>query len=339
MTPRWSMSHSASLARGKVRILLAALLLDAAFSALALLACPATALGVSGTVYSCTVVPAYEHPVTGVIEDAGGSSGKATGQGMVESCINTAGMMEITDDDLYFLTIRLSMIDQTGNYSFQAQEWGADSWSDAASGVTQQGSDKLGTTNDVCIQLPARQSVVRVSFYVGQMGRDVVCYCYPTDLAAGAPDGFVATMVTEVSQNGASAGASTGSSTSSGSSSDSSQESSSGTSISSSSSSSTEAADIEGAGLSEAQGLDLSTTPDGEATQTDDSSGADSGSGWLSRADTVQIAGVIVGSIVVSGMVLMAIASLIVYLFRRNWNRIGGSDPDDYGQEYPDELR
>ena len=51
----------------------------------------------SGTVYTCSVTPCYRHPVTGEIEDAGGESSYATGQGMVEGCIYTTGIMEVTD--------------------------------------------------------------------------------------------------------------------------------------------------------------------------------------------------------------------------------------------------
>ena len=37
----------------------------------------------SGTVYSCSINRSYSHPVSGVIEDSGGESSYATGQGMV----------------------------------------------------------------------------------------------------------------------------------------------------------------------------------------------------------------------------------------------------------------
>ena len=40
------------------------------------------AYAASGTVYSCTINRCYAHPVTGVIEDSGGESSYATGQGM-----------------------------------------------------------------------------------------------------------------------------------------------------------------------------------------------------------------------------------------------------------------
>lgn len=39
-------------------------------------------------------VPGYKHPVDGTTEDSGGESSYATGQGMVESAVNTAGMLE-----------------------------------------------------------------------------------------------------------------------------------------------------------------------------------------------------------------------------------------------------
>lgn len=127
------------------------------------LAVPASAYAVSGNVYSCTVHPVYAHPVTGEVEDPGGSSSKATGQAMVDSCVATDGMMEVTDAGEYFLTMRLSLVDLTSNHVFQVQDRGDSGWSTPAMGVTGTGSDASGTTNGVCVQLPSQRGIVRVS--------------------------------------------------------------------------------------------------------------------------------------------------------------------------------
>ena len=60
----------------------------------------------AGTVYTCKINPSYAHPVTGEIEDAGGSSSTATGQGMVEGALGSSGILEVTDSGEYYLTIR-----------------------------------------------------------------------------------------------------------------------------------------------------------------------------------------------------------------------------------------
>lgn len=332
----------------------AAAVLSFAFT-LALAACmlwaPA-AWAAPGTVYSCQVQRSYAHPVTGQVEDAGGTSAQATGQAMVESCIDGAGMLEVADDGSVFLTIRMNLMDLTSNHAFQVQEWGSDGWSDPALGVTQTGSNDLGDTSDVCIQLPARESVVRVSLYVNQMGRDVVCFCYPGELAQGAPDGFVATMVTEPSQSGApdavekeapaTAGAAEGvaddgaadGDAANGGTADAAGAADAAAAGDASTGDAPSAADgIEGAGLPSAQGLSLSTAPEGEAqvaqdTPSDAAQAAPAASAGANSPFEVAAA------VVAAGIILMLAASAIVYWFRRNWNRIGAADPDDYSREY-----
>ena len=76
------------------------------------------AYAASGTVYSCTINRCYAHPVTGVIEDSGGESSYATGQGMVEGCVYSNGILEVSDDGAYYLTIRMSLMDYTSGHSF-----------------------------------------------------------------------------------------------------------------------------------------------------------------------------------------------------------------------------
>lgn len=74
------------------------------------------AYAASGTVYSCTINRCYAHPVTGVIEDSGGESSYATGQGMVEGCVYSNGILEVSDDGAYYLTIRMSLMDYTSGH-------------------------------------------------------------------------------------------------------------------------------------------------------------------------------------------------------------------------------
>ena len=55
----------------------------------------------TGSVYTCTINRSYSNPVTGKVEDAGGASSYATGQGMVEGCVYPTGLLELTDDGPY----------------------------------------------------------------------------------------------------------------------------------------------------------------------------------------------------------------------------------------------
>lgn len=296
----------------------------------------------SGSVYSCTINRCYAHPVTGVIEDSGGESSYATGQGMVEGCVYANGILEVTDDGAYYLTIRMSLMDYTSGHSFQVQNVGDSGWSTPSEiGVTGNGTDSNGTTADVCMRVPSENCVVRGSMYVEPMGRDVVFYLYPSNYSEGNNTDMNATMVTGSSDGTAvtssdGSGAVESSGSASGNSSLSSGNSSlqsSGTSDSSSSSTSgkklqssiTEAAkpssdsaslDTENA-VNSAEGLSLSTAKDG--TADNDSDSGSSGN----RIFQIALA------VLVVGLILIGVAAGVIYFFRKNWRRWGGAEDDD----------
>lgn len=329
----------------------------------------------SGTVYTCTIHPCYAHPVTGVIEDSGGEASYATGQGMVEGAVYTTGMLEVTDSGGYYLTIRLSLMDFTSNHSFWVQSVGDSGWSTPALGVTGNGTDNNGSTADVCIQVPSENCVVRGAMYVEPMGRDVIFYIYPSDFSAGNNTDMNATMVTAASgsdaqtQTGGTQTTPAPTQTSQGE-----PQSESGsnltpeptaspapeteeTSVSSEEApeGSAEGSQEEGAeatptlaigenelqnsiteaaqpvsdgsedeALNSAQGLSLSTQGEAEQEQS-----ASSDSVSAARIAELTI------SITVSGLILLAAASGVLYLFRKNWKKWGGGyeDDDDYEEK------
>lgn len=296
----------------------------------------------SGNIYSCKITPCYAHPVTGAIEDSGGSASYATGQGMVEGAVYTTGMMEVTDSGEYYLTVRMSLVDYTSNHSFTVQNVGDSGWSSTNMGVTGTGSDTNGTTADVCIQVPSENCVVRGSMYVTPMGRNVIFYFYPSSYAAGTVDGMNATMVTEASGSGnEEETAETYISEE--------QEETAGSSMGyeqeeimeteepevqtqtvqtpalESSLSGTAAAPVEtetptagGAELNSTSGLSLSTEREQEPDRA--------GNAGTDAAGQVTI---ITASITISGLILLAAGALTVYYFRKNWRRWGGADDDD----------
>ena len=159
----------------------------------------------SGNVYTCTINRCYAHPVTGVIEDSGGEASYATGQGMVEGCVYSGGILEVTDDGAYYLTIRMSLMDYTSGHSFLVQNVGDSDWTAPSEiGVTANGTDSNGTTADVCMRVPSENCIVRGTMYVEPMGRNVVFYVYPSDYSEGNNTDMNATIVT-----GSSSGAGT----------------------------------------------------------------------------------------------------------------------------------
>ena len=308
------------------------------------------AYAASGTVYSCAINRCYAHPVTGVIEDSGGESSYATGQGMVEGCVYSNGILEVTDDGAYYLTIRMSLTDYTSGHSFQVQNVGDSGWSTPSEiGITGNGSDSNGTTADVCMRVPSENCVVRGSMYVEPMGRDVIFYLYPSNYSEGNNTDMNATMVTAASgtDNSQASGSSslqssTGSQTSgnaslqngtgndknSSSDSDNAEESESETgSAPKLQSSITQAAapasssGTDSSTLNSAEGLSLSTAQD--ASDKENVSDTDAAKTSGSSAFQIGLA------VTVAGLILIAVAAGIVYFFRRNWRRWGGGEDDE----------
>ena len=151
----------------------------------------------SGAIYSCTINRSYGNPVTGEVEDAGGESSYATGQGMVESAVYSQGLMEVTDSGNYYLTLRLSLLDYTSGHTFAVQNVGDSGWMDTATAVTANGSDGSGSTADICMQVPSENCIVRITMYVSPMGRNAVFYVYPTNYSEGNSVGMIPYFVTE----------------------------------------------------------------------------------------------------------------------------------------------
>ncbi len=313
------------------------------------------AYAASGSVYTCTVNRCYAHPVTGVIEDSGGESSYATGQGMVEGCVYNSGILEVTDDGAYYLTIRMSLMDYTSGHSFQVQNVGDSGWSTPSEiGVTGNGSDSNGTTADVCMRVPSENCVVRGSMYVEPMGRDVIFYLYPSNYNEGNSTDMNATMVTESSGSGDAQASDEGSS------SDAESVSGSGSlssgSGNSSLKSSSKDSDAQGSDKKEEKDTDdkeskelessitVTATPEAQETPSTDSSTLDSASGLsLSTADDAEDTGAdadstgnsgnrifqIALAVVISGLILIGVAAAVVYFFRKNWNRWGGAQDDE----------
>ena len=322
-------------------------------------------LAASGEIYSCTIVRSYSHPVTGEIEDVGGESSSVTGQGMVEGCIYDYGMLEVTDDGSCYLSVRLSLMDFTSNHSFWVQTWGSDGWSSPALGVTGSGSDTNGTTNDICIQLPSENAIVRCSMYVEPMGRDVVFYFYATDLKAGGSSEFTPVIVTEGSGSDSSnenSGASEASDESNAATAESNTVIDLSTPAASNSSGTTTAASSSDTGASAGAASTENKAEVNQNTEKIENSGSEAEAEDNAAKDTDSVVNEVQGlslstaseaeasdvsvttsgyrpageqiminiiSIVISGVILMLIAAAIIYVFLKNRVRWFGNQEDD----------
>lgn len=266
----------------------------------------------SGNVYSCQIARTYQHPVTGKVEDSGGNSSKATGQGMVEGAISSKGLLEVTDSGDYYLTFRISLVDYTSDLSFSVQKRGESRFQTQSVTQTATGKDNNGTTKDLRIKLPSQDSIIRCSMYVKPMGRNVIFYFYPGNYTTGNSVGMKALMVTTSNTNNTSntSNANNTNSTASQQTTTASQES---------------TAKSNDDSLNSAQGLSLSTAP--KTTTKKKTSSEKSVGTWIL---------ILTVSMTLSGLILLGVAAVIVYYFRKNWDK-WGDDQDEYDEIYNDE--
>lgn len=266
----------------------------------------------SGNVYSSQIARTYQHPVTGKVEDSGGNSSKATGQGMVEGAISSKGLLEVTDSGDYYLTFRISLVDYTSDLTFSVQKRGASGFQVQSVTQTATGKDNNGTTKDLRIKLPSQDSIIRCSMYVKPMGRNVIFYFYPGNYTTGNSVGMKALMVTTSNTNNTSntSNANNTNSTASQQTTTASQES---------------TAKSNDDSLNSAQGLSLSTAP--KTTTKKKTSSEKSVGTWIL---------ILTVSMTLSGLILLGVAAVIVYYFRKNWDK-WGDDQDEYDEIYNDE--
>lgn len=270
----------------------------------------------SGNVYSCQIARTYEHPVTGKVEDSGGSLSKATGQGMVEGAISSKGLLEVTDSGDYYLTFRISLVDYTSNLNFSVQKRGASGFQTQSVTQTATGKDNNGTTKDLRIKLPSQDSIIRCSMYVKPMGRNVIFYFYPGNYTTGNSVGMKALMVTTSSSDTQTSNNNQTQTT------DATNNTASQQTTTASQESTAKSSDDS---LNSAQGLSLSTEP---KTSTKKKVSSEKSTGTWILILTV--------SMTLSGLILLGVAAAIVYYYRKNWDKWGG-DQDEYDEIYSDE--
>lgn len=264
----------------------------------------------SGNIYSCEIARTYEHPVTGKVEDSGGNASKATGQGMVESVIASKGLLEVSEDKEYYLTFRMSLIDQTSNYQFAVQKKGESQFHTQSVTQTNTGKDSNGTTKDFRIRLSSENSIVRCSMYVKPMGRNVIFYFYPGNYTAGNSVGMKNQIVSEDQKTSEQQNENTETKIT--------------TKVEEVTQTQNATAQKEDETLSNAQGLSLSTAP--KTTTKKNASSEKSVGTWIM---------ILTISMTLSGVILLGVAAWIVYYYRKNWEK-WGEDQDEYDEIYKD---
>lgn len=135
-------------------------------------------------IYIAKATSHYKHPITGNIEDSGGSSSAVLGQSMTESATYHKALVEVDTAGNTYITVRLQLMDNIQNPQFQVD--GIPVTAD----ITQEnfGAMSEDNTADFRMQVNSENSIIRCSMYVVPMGRDVIFYITVSDLQIGNED-------------------------------------------------------------------------------------------------------------------------------------------------------
>jgi hypothetical protein len=137
-------------------------------------------------IYLADATSYYAHPYTGVIEDSGGESSAVLGQSMTESALCPQALIEVDPDGNMYATIRLSLMDNIEEPQFMVQADGYSEFYDVQADCMQENLDN--NTSDFRFPIDSENSIVRSTFYVVPMGRDVIFYIGFSNLAEGSGD-------------------------------------------------------------------------------------------------------------------------------------------------------
>lgn len=177
---------------------------------------PQVANAAEAAVFTATVTPSYANPVTGQIDDAGGSASQALGESMVASTTKGQALVEIDAAGEVFVTLRIGLIDQIDGVSVECSSDGGSSFAAVETTEMQRdeshGQASADNTADVRFKAPSYDSVMRLRLDVVPMGREVVYFAQLSDLVEGNAAGFVQTVVPGEGSSGEAVAVSDGSS-------------------------------------------------------------------------------------------------------------------------------
>ena len=172
-------------------------MIGAAILAAAILIMPVKAADLEPGCYSVTVVPTYQNPDTGEMEDLG--QNPEVGQMMVEAQVQSQGVIEVHEDGTIYLTTRWNLAEPTIYAGFKTSSDGSQHFVTRNFEVTKQenignydfaGENFDAVATDFRFALGSLNDTIRCSNYVEAMGRECVWYCYLTDLREGVEGGW-----------------------------------------------------------------------------------------------------------------------------------------------------
>ena len=146
-------------------------------------------------IYVARSTPHYRHPVTGNIEDSGGENSEVLGQSMTESALYPEALIEVDPNGKMFATIRLKLMDNIENPTFKVQNHGDSGFWDVGYDIMKE--DYSSNQSDFRFEIPNESCIIRATFYVVPMGRDVIFYIDFSDFREGSSDFITSVEVRE----------------------------------------------------------------------------------------------------------------------------------------------
>lgn len=135
----------------------------------------------------------YANPVTGQIEDSGGTDSYALGQSMTQNVVYSQALVEVDPEGNTYVTVRLQMMDNIENPRFQTAG-GSGAFSAVSAQLMQE--DSAVHTADYRMNIPDENAIIRCSLYVTPMGRDVIFFITLSGLTAGSGDFVTSVAIT-----------------------------------------------------------------------------------------------------------------------------------------------
>ena len=145
--------------------------------------------------YGVTIVPTYQNPDTGVIDDVGQNPG--IGNMMVQAQVQPVGYVEITEDGTIWLNTRWNQPDANIYAGFETSSDGSQTWKTRDFEVTNQvavgqyefaGNVFDAVVTDYRIQLDSLSDTIRCTNFVEAMQRECIWFCYISDIYEGVGD-------------------------------------------------------------------------------------------------------------------------------------------------------
>ena len=146
-------------------------------------------------IYVARSTPHYRHPVSGNIEDSGGENSEVLGQSMTESALYPEALIEVDPNGKMFATIRLKLMDNIENPTFKVQNHGDSGFWDVGYDIMKE--DYSSNQSDFRFEIPNESCIIRATFYVVPMGRDVIFYIDFSDIREGSSDFVTSVEVRE----------------------------------------------------------------------------------------------------------------------------------------------